>query len=354
MTPVRIASKHATTCRDPELASFSNRCGVAAPCCIAAPGVDVPVAYYGPEDSAEPYARGLAAPSRDRGRLPGASFAAPLVAGGLAVPRHRFRGLLGNRTLLERLYASADKQGPAAPDAVSGQGAGPAHLDTEGHFSACELSSTLGQGIMDLNAAARPQGGVRAALETRLGRDAGPPSRGAAPPPARRWKMRSRSVSRTGRSRCPTNWARRSGSISARSYSFPPHSASARGWTRCWPPKGRPPTGRSGASLKHQAAQSPYRTRRSGPHASGSGCTGRAAPTNGPVVMSRCGDGCRSDFPHPIDRSGSRPASGNPVLATGRVAAGRRMRAAHLDGRFIASSNPGARPAARRRSPARP
>ena len=45
---------------DRELASFSNRCGIAAPWCIAAPGVDVPVAYFGPEDPADPYASALA------------------------------------------------------------------------------------------------------------------------------------------------------------------------------------------------------------------------------------------------------------------------------------------------------
>ena len=156
---------------DRELASFSNRCGIAAPWCIAAPGVDVPVAYYGPEDPADPYASGLANPNRGQERLPGTSFAAPLVAGGLAVLKHLFRGQLGNEALLERLYRTADKQGPAAPDAVSGLDVCPAHLDMDGDLSSCELSSTHGQGIMDLDAATRPAGELTAALGSGLAQD---------------------------------------------------------------------------------------------------------------------------------------------------------------------------------------
>ena len=154
--------------QDRELASFSNRCGIAAPWCIAAPGVDVPVAYYGSEDPADPYASGFGNPLRGQERLPGTSFAAPLVAGGLAVLKHRFRGQLGNTALLQRLYATADKQGPASPDAVPEADVCPPHLDLDGDLSACELSSTHGQGIMDLEAATQPVGEVRVARGHRL------------------------------------------------------------------------------------------------------------------------------------------------------------------------------------------
>ena len=108
------------------------------------------------------------APRRGQEVFPGTSLAAPLVAGGLAVLKHRFRGQLGNGSLLERLYATADKQGSAAPDEVPDADMCPAHLDTDGDLSSCELSSTHGQGIMDLDAATRPVGAVRAALGTRL------------------------------------------------------------------------------------------------------------------------------------------------------------------------------------------
>ena len=158
--------------QDRELASFSNRCGIAAQWCIAAPGVDVPVAYYGSEDPADPYASGFGNPLRGQERLPGTSFAAPLVAGGLAVLKHRFRGQLRNRALLQRLYATADKQGPASPDAVPEADVCPPHLDLDGDLSACELSSTHGQGIMDLEAATQPVGEVRVARGRTLAQSA--------------------------------------------------------------------------------------------------------------------------------------------------------------------------------------
>ena len=129
---------------DRELASFSNRCG------IAAPGVHVPVAYCDPEDPADPHASAFASPRRSQEIFSGTSFAAPLVTGGFAVLKHQFCGQLGNQALLERLYATADKQGPAAPDQVSEPDVRPAHLDTDGDLSACELTSTHGQGISEL------------------------------------------------------------------------------------------------------------------------------------------------------------------------------------------------------------
>ena len=116
----------------PDIASFSNRCGIAADWCIAAPGVDVEVAIFG-------RINGVAG-QRGVGSGRGTSFAAPMVAGGLAVMKQLFRGQLDNEDLVGRLYATASKEGP---------------------FS---NASIYGQGLMDLGAATSPVG--RAMLTT--------------------------------------------------------------------------------------------------------------------------------------------------------------------------------------------
>ena len=133
------------TNRGNALASFSNRCGHAARWCLAAPGYDVLVAYSGPprEGATVPYARQF-----------GTSFAAPLVSGGLAVVKQRFGDTLTMEEVLARVYATADK----APDTVPEGSICPAHLDTDGDRSDCELSSTHGQGLMNLERATRPVG----------------------------------------------------------------------------------------------------------------------------------------------------------------------------------------------------
>ena len=92
-----------------EIAEFSNRCGIAADFCIAAPGDDVFFAYFGDQG------QGLAA-----GR--GTSFAAPMVSGGLAIMKQLFRDQLANTELVARLLATADDSGRFADSAIYGRG----------------------------------------------------------------------------------------------------------------------------------------------------------------------------------------------------------------------------------------
>ena len=125
--------------RDGAIAPFSNRCGIAAQWCIAAPGVDVRVAYFGPTSEEDPtVVRGVA-------DAEGTSFAAPMVTGGLVVLKHRFREQLSNTALVARLLATADKGG--------------IYRD----------SSVYGQGLMDLDAATAPVGTMTVALGERVG-----------------------------------------------------------------------------------------------------------------------------------------------------------------------------------------
>ena len=99
---------------DGRIASFSNRCGLAADFCIAAPGEEIRTAYFGPPVG--PYL------SRDFVNLRGTSFAAPMVSGGLALMKQIFRGQLSNTELVTRLYETADRSGFYADAAVYGRG----------------------------------------------------------------------------------------------------------------------------------------------------------------------------------------------------------------------------------------
>ena len=109
-----------------DIASFSNRCGIAADSCIAAPGEYIRTAFFGP----------YLGRNRQRGSYEpsGTSLAAPMVTGGLAVMKHYFRNQLSNAQLVQRLYATANKSGRYANRAI------------------------YGQGLMDLNAAVTPSG----------------------------------------------------------------------------------------------------------------------------------------------------------------------------------------------------
>ena len=100
---------------DGEITSFSNRCGIAANFCIAAPGEEVRVAYFGP-NSVDEVIRGYAT-----GR--GTSYAAPMVAGGLALLKQLFRDQLPNTELVTRLFETADKTGIYSDRTIYGQGA---------------------------------------------------------------------------------------------------------------------------------------------------------------------------------------------------------------------------------------
>ncbi|MXX87457.1 MAG: S8 family serine peptidase [Acidobacteria bacterium] len=99
---------------DGALARFSNRCGIAADYCIAAPGQDVAVAYFGPFEG-EDGVRGYAEWS-------GTSFAAPMVAGGLAIMKQLFRDQVSNAELVGRLFATADSRGIYADRDLYGNG----------------------------------------------------------------------------------------------------------------------------------------------------------------------------------------------------------------------------------------
>ena len=131
------------TGEDGAIAEFSNRCGIAAEWCLAAPGHRVRVAYFGPFDEDTPGFRGIATSS-------GTSLAAPMVTGGLAVMKHQFRNQLPNTDLVTRLFATANREGIYADRAF------------------------YGHGMMDLGAATSPVGASRFALGGRVGGAARP------------------------------------------------------------------------------------------------------------------------------------------------------------------------------------
>ena len=118
------------------ISSFSNRCGIAAEWCLAAPGENILAPHFGPRNGRV---------VRDYDRFRGTSVAAPMVSGGLALMKQLFRNQLSNTALVSRLLATADKSGRYANRSI------------------------YGQGLMDLGAATAPVGQTTLALGSRVG-----------------------------------------------------------------------------------------------------------------------------------------------------------------------------------------
>ena len=122
--------------QDGAITSYSNRCGVAASFCLAAPGGsggnDRVYGPLAPPADAEPdtYYYGASA---------GTSFAAPLVSGSLALLKSMFP-TVGNDELVNRLLQTANRTGIYAD------------------------SSIYGQGLLDLDAATAPVGALALAM----------------------------------------------------------------------------------------------------------------------------------------------------------------------------------------------
>lgn len=95
--------------QDGNIADSSNRCGVAADWCIAAPGVRIRSAYFGPSD----WTTAL---------FGGTSLASPMVTGGLALMKQFFRNQMSNPELVSRLFATANKTDIYATRSIYGQG----------------------------------------------------------------------------------------------------------------------------------------------------------------------------------------------------------------------------------------
>ncbi len=118
--------------QDGNIASYSNRCGIAKGFCIAAPGTRI-ITASGEHNNEYILGRGT-------------SFAAPIVSGSLAVLRQFFRHpntnevQLGNTELVARLLATANHEGRYAN------------------------SDIYGHGLVDLDAATRPVGELMTGL----------------------------------------------------------------------------------------------------------------------------------------------------------------------------------------------
>ena len=127
---------------DGELSSFSNRCGIAADFCIAAPGEDIQTAYFGPLRSRPGQAFRLYNPA-----AAGTGYSAAMVSGGLAIMKQLFRDQLSNTDLVARLLETADRSGVYADRGL------------------------YGRGLMDLGAATSPVGVLEVPEGSAVGQD---------------------------------------------------------------------------------------------------------------------------------------------------------------------------------------
>jgi len=106
------------------ISDFSNRCGISKDYCIAAPGEGMTIAYptslsdTGIFDSTD----GCVSDNSCYAVGSGTSFAAPFVAGGLALLSQHFNDQLGNTELLNRILMTADKTGVYSDETIYGQG----------------------------------------------------------------------------------------------------------------------------------------------------------------------------------------------------------------------------------------
>ena len=96
------------------ITGFSNRCGIAAEWCLAAPGANIRAPLTLLDEGGHPI--------NYTSLTSGTSFAAPIVTGALLLMMERFRGQLGNTDLVSRLLATANKTGIYANQSIYGQG----------------------------------------------------------------------------------------------------------------------------------------------------------------------------------------------------------------------------------------
>ena len=106
------------------ISDFSNRCGVSQDYCISAPGGGITVAYPTSTDDTGIYESTDSCVQTNScyAVAGGTSFAAPHVAGALALLIQHFDGQLGNTEILNRLFETANKEGRYADSSIYGQG----------------------------------------------------------------------------------------------------------------------------------------------------------------------------------------------------------------------------------------